>query len=128
VVGIADLNRHDAPSIFIGKRVQQHVLDDAENGGYRADAQREREDREQREDLVFAQAAQAEAQILYEPLHESKDAEMSQEFRAIRGSVTGFNPIPDGSGVGTDRYGGGRRALIRANAHLAAPFARFPTG
>ena len=43
----------------VGKRLQKHVVDDAEDDGCRANSEREREDAEQRERAIFPEPAEA---------------------------------------------------------------------
>ena len=61
-VGVPDF--HQRFRMVIGQRPEEHVFDDAENGGVRADAQSERQDRDGRESGALAQGPCAEAQVV----------------------------------------------------------------
>ena len=59
------LMEHDQlAAVAVGQRSQQHAVDDAEDGGVGADAQRHGEDDDQREAGAAAQVAQAVANVL----------------------------------------------------------------
>ena len=66
---VLNLNGHHALGVRVRERVQQDVLDDAENGGCRADAQRQRQHRQRGEAGLVAQAAEAVAEVLPNPIH-----------------------------------------------------------
>ena len=59
--------RHADEALWIGdgKRTQQQAVDERENRGVRADAERERKDRDGRHDGRRAERAKGEAEILH---------------------------------------------------------------
>ncbi len=63
-VPIADLHVRNAIDVRVRRRVEQHVLNDTENGRGAADAKRERQDRNDREAGPCDQAAKAIAHVL----------------------------------------------------------------
>ena len=63
------MNLEDAYSvgIFVGERIEQAVVDDAEDDGRSSHAEREGPDGDEGEAAVFAKAAEGEAKIAASP-------------------------------------------------------------
>ena len=80
IVDVVNEKRDHAFGVGIGKRVEQHVLDDAEDGGGGADAESERDDGEKRERRLIAKSAQAVLEVAEERNHEELDAEPRSKF------------------------------------------------
>ena len=55
--------------IAIGERAQQHAIDDSKDRGVRANAESEREDRDNREARILQQHPDAIFQIVQEAIH-----------------------------------------------------------
>ena len=70
---VPNLDRDDPVRILIRKGVQQDVLDDAEDGRRRPDAQGERDDRQGREAALTDESPQAVADVLPHRLHGGLD-------------------------------------------------------
>src|SRR5205085_1717608 len=60
---------HDATGIWIWQRSQQHGIDDTEDGGVRADAERNREHGDGSEAGLFGQHSQGKTNILEQRVH-----------------------------------------------------------
>src|ERR1035438_2572478 len=63
VAGAVEEYAHDTVGLGIGKRPQQHAVDDAEDGAIRADGERQREHNHHGEAGVLAQRAQRVSQV-----------------------------------------------------------------
>jgi len=61
---VADLDRDHAIGVAVGEWIEQHVLDDAEDGRGGADAEREREYRQRGEGGLAAQRAQPVPEVV----------------------------------------------------------------
>src|ERR1700722_12276949 len=61
---VSVLDFHQRFGMVVREGPQQHVFDDAEDGGVRADAQSERQDRDGRESGALAQGAQTKLQVV----------------------------------------------------------------
>ena len=63
-VGFAFVHRDELLRMRVGQRVEEHTVDNREDGSVGADAEGQREDRDEREAGIFAQHARAIAQVL----------------------------------------------------------------
>ena len=66
--------------IRVRERLQQHVVDDGENGGRRADAERERDEAGGREAGTAAEEAERVADVLDEPLERRAAPGVARHF------------------------------------------------
>ena len=60
---------HQSIWLFKWQRPQQHCVDDAKNGGVRANSQRQRQNRYAAEPRIFCQHSQTVSEVLPERLH-----------------------------------------------------------
>ena len=67
--GIANHDRADPPRVQVGKRVEHHVVDDAEDRRRRADAERQGEHGQAGEAGAIAEGAESVPEVLPEGLH-----------------------------------------------------------
>src|ERR1700746_2250182 len=63
------IDHHQAISLWVGQSLQQNGIDHREDRGVSADSQWKSENDNRREGWIFAEHAEAEAQILPQPLH-----------------------------------------------------------
>src|SRR5580698_5968315 len=84
VAGGVEINFHHAIGLGIRKRAQYRSVDHGEDGGVRADAESERENRDEAEARRAAQRAQAEACVGDEMLEPGNVARVAAFFRAFR--------------------------------------------
>jgi hypothetical protein len=61
-------DEHEPFGLGIRQRLEQQLVEEAENGGVRADAERERQHRDEREDRVLAEAPERVTDVLHECL------------------------------------------------------------
>ena len=69
---VVNLNHGDAAGVTIRKRVEQDILDDAENGGGGADPQRQVQDSEDRKRGTVGETAKPVSEILPQRLRTSR--------------------------------------------------------
>ena len=70
-IHVVNGERDDAARVHVGKRIEQHVLDHAEDRSRRADSERQRQRRERRESRLIAQPPQPVAKVLQDRPHTS---------------------------------------------------------
>ena len=76
-------DRDDTLGIRIGERAQEHGVDDGEDGGIGADAERERRDRQQRERRLAAKGTPGVAEVLDEAIHSGLDGLASRSVGSL---------------------------------------------
>ena len=74
-----------------GQRAQPDRVDDLEDGGVRADAERERQDGDRRESRIPAEEPQAVAQVLRQPLEPHASPHLARDL-LDRGDVADLAP------------------------------------
>jgi hypothetical protein len=77
---------HQTIRVFVRERLQQQRIDDAEQRGIRADSQRQRDHRREREAWITAEAAQSVAQILPSHVQEPDAIRLARLFEE-QGSI-----------------------------------------
>src|SRR6185437_951395 len=85
---VANLKRNQPLGVAVRKRIEQNVLDHAENGRGRADAEREREDGEKRKGTILAKAPKTESRVAPERIHQSAFSDAVHQER-LRVSMPG---------------------------------------
>jgi hypothetical protein len=81
--GTDDVDGGKAFGASVGKRVKDPVVDQAENGGGRADAEREGQYDDARETGALAKNAQGEAQVLQEIFKQREPSQVAVAFLGL---------------------------------------------
>jgi hypothetical protein len=82
--GRALFQEDHAGRLGVGERPQQHVFDDAEDGGVDADSEGERRDRDEKEASRAAERAEGVAQVLAQGIDERESAESAHVLLGAR--------------------------------------------